>query len=138
MNNKIFEGLLPANQEAETMSKKERCEVFVVKENIGGLKYIVYTNRHSIPEGAKVLSIYSKGIKVDSMPEEKPVVIPQRPPQVEAMKYVEPEQLKQEPAKVDNCWSSYDEVKVVVAAEVTKEEPEKVEETKVEKTEPEK
>lgn len=101
MRKSIHEGLNPANQEAETISFKTKTDTFVTKENIGGLKYVVYTNRHSIPEGAKVLSIYSKGNKVDSMPEEKQVVTPQRPPQVEAMKYVEPEQLKQEPTKVE-------------------------------------
>jgi len=112
MRKSIHEGLNPANQEAESISFKTKIDTFVTKENIGGLKYVVYTNRHSIPEGVKVLSIYSKGNKVDTMPEEKPITIPQRPPQVEAMKYVEPEQLKQEPTKV--------------------------EETKVEKNEPEK
>lgn len=112
MKKSIHEGLNLANQDAETISFKTKIDTFVTKENIGGLKYIVYTNRHSIPEGAKILSIYSKGIKVDSMPEEKPVVIPQRPPQVEPVK--------------------------VTITEVPKEEPAKVEETKVEKTEPEK
>jgi len=103
MRKSIHEGLNPANQEAESISFKTKIDTFVTKENIGGLKYVVYTNRHSIPEGVKVLSIYSKGNKVDTMPEEKPIIIPQRPPQVE-------------------------EVKVA--------EPAKVEETKVEKTEP--
>ena len=112
MRKSIHDGLNPANQEAESISFKTKVDTFVTKENIGGLKYVVYTNRHSIPEGAKVLSIYSKGIKVDSMPEEKPVVIPQRPPQVEPVK--------------------------VTITEVPKEEPAKVEETKVEKTETEK
>ena len=112
MKKSIHEGLNLANQDAETISFKTKIDTFVTKENIGGLKYVVYTNRQSIPEGVKVLSIYSKGNKVDTMPEEKPITIPQRPPQVEAMKYVEPEQLKQEPTKV--------------------------EETKVEKNEPEK
>jgi len=108
MKKSIHEGLNLANQDAETISFKTKIDTFVTKENIGGLKYIVYTNRHSIPEGAKILSIYSKGIKVDSMPEEKPVVIPQRPPQI------------------------VNEVKGFVAEP----EPAKVEETKVEKTEP--
>ena len=112
MRKSIYDGFNPANQEAESISFKTKIDTFVTKENIGGLKYIVYTNRHSIPAGAKILSIYSKGIKVDSMPEEKPVVIPQRPPQVEPVKSAAPE--------------------------VPKEEPAKVEETKVEKTEPEK
>jgi len=81
MNNKIFEGLLPANKEAETMSKKERCEVFVVKENIGGLRYVVYKTRHNLPQGAKVLSIYFDGNKLSSMPDTPPSV--QRPAQVQ-------------------------------------------------------
>ncbi len=108
MKKSIHEGLNLANQDAETISFKTKIDTFVTKENIGGLKYIVYTNRHSIPEGAKILSIYSKGIKVDSMPEEKPIVISQRPLQI------------------------VNEVKGFVAEP----EPEKVEETKVEKTEP--
>jgi len=106
MRKSTHEGLNPANQEAESISFKTKIDTFVTKENIGGLKYVVYTNRHSIPEGVKVLSIYSKGNKVDTMPEEKPITIPQRPPQVEPVK--------------------------VTITEV----PAKVEETKVEKTEP--
>jgi hypothetical protein len=97
MRKSIHEGLNPANQEAENISFKTKTDTFVTKENIGGLKYVVYTNRHSIPEGAKVLSIYSKGNKLDSMPEEKPVVIPQRPPQIEPVKPASPEA----PAKIE-------------------------------------
>ena len=81
MNKKIFEGLLPANQEAEVLSKRERCETFVVKENVGGLKYVMYKTRYNLPEGAKILSIYSNGEKLSSMPE-KPETV-QRPVQVQ-------------------------------------------------------
>jgi hypothetical protein len=60
----VHQGLNPANQEAETMSKKTQSEVFVVKENIGGLRYVVYSTAEEIPEGAKILSQYSKGNKI--------------------------------------------------------------------------
>lgn len=81
MNKKIFDGLLPANQEAENTSKKERCETFVVKENIGGLRYVMYKTRHNLPENAKLLSIYSNGDKLSSMPEKPDVA--QRPVQIQ-------------------------------------------------------
>ena len=101
MRKSIHEGLNPANQEAESISFKTKIDTFVTKENIGGLKYVVYTNRQSIPEGVKVLSIYSKGNKVDTMPEEKPITIPQRPTQVEPVKPVAPEPAKVEETKVE-------------------------------------
>lgn len=64
MRKSIHEGLNPANQEAESISFKTKIDTFVTKENIGGLKYVVYTNKEHIPEDAKILSEYSKGNKV--------------------------------------------------------------------------
>jgi len=59
----VHEGLNPANQQAEQISHKLKMETFVTKENIGGLRYVVYDNKEKIPTTAKIISHYVNGDK---------------------------------------------------------------------------
>jgi hypothetical protein len=56
----IFEGHLPARQEAEIKSKKESSELWVVKTFYEGLRYYVVDDPKSV-EG-KVLDHYKNGV----------------------------------------------------------------------------
>lgn len=79
-----FEALNPANQAAEDISRKERCDVYVGKSNAGGIHYIV-----SKTKVGKVLSHYQNGNLMPSGSEPlkpmftAPVLPPQQPVKVE-------------------------------------------------------
>jgi hypothetical protein len=62
MNN-IYEGHQPARSDAEMKSKKEKKEVFVVKVNSGGLRYVVTEKPEEVEEG-KIVDHYKDGNKV--------------------------------------------------------------------------
>lgn len=58
-----FEGHLPAQQEAAMQSKKEQKETWVVKANMGGLKYFVVGSIENLPPTSKVIDHYKNGLK---------------------------------------------------------------------------
>lgn len=58
----IFEGYGPAAQHAEIESKKQQKEMWVIKTNEGGLKYMVITDLSEAGENEKVMAHYEKGI----------------------------------------------------------------------------
>lgn len=59
--NQLFDGHKTARQAAELQSKKEQSEVWVLKANIGGLKYVVTKDITNLPQGAKVLEYFKNG-----------------------------------------------------------------------------
>lgn len=59
-----FEGLRQASHEAETASKKNRNEQYVIKSLDGGLHYRVVTDVGELKPSEKVLAHYKEGNKI--------------------------------------------------------------------------
>lgn len=58
----IFEGHLPAKQEAEAKSRKEGNDAYVVKADIGGIRYVVIEKPEQSPTGGKIMEHYKGGL----------------------------------------------------------------------------
>ncbi len=58
-----FEGHNPAREAAQLQSKKEMCDVYVCKANLGGLVYFTVKTNENLPNGTRVLEHFKNGLK---------------------------------------------------------------------------